>query len=40
VLHAAAGKGTARIGEAVGYHPSAVLKVVHRFLVSRPVREK
>lgn len=32
MLHAAAGKGTAGIAEAVGYHPSAVLKVVHRFL--------
>jgi transposase len=31
VLHAAAGKGTAQIAAAVGYHPSAVLKVVHRF---------
>jgi transposase len=32
VLHAAGGKGTAAIADAVGYHPSAVLKVVHRFL--------
>lgn len=31
VLHAAAGKGTAYIAEAVGYDPSAVLKVLHRF---------
>jgi transposase len=31
VLHAAAGKGTAQIADAVGYDPSAVLKVVHRF---------
>jgi transposase len=33
MLHAAAGKGTAQIADAVGYHPSAVLKVVHRFVV-------
>jgi DNA-binding MarR family transcriptional regulator len=32
ILHAAAGKGASRIAEAVGYHPSAVLKVVHRFV--------
>lgn len=32
MLHATAGRGTAQIAEAVGYHPSAVLKVVHRFL--------
>jgi winged helix-turn helix protein len=32
MLHAAAGKGTAQIADAVGYHPSAVLKVVHRFV--------
>ena len=32
ILHAAAGKSTAGIAEAVGYHPSAVLKVVHRFV--------
>jgi transposase len=31
ILHAAAGKGTAQIADAVSYHPSAVLKVVHRF---------
>jgi transposase len=31
VLHAAAGKSTAQIGDAVGYDPSAVLKVLHRF---------
>lgn len=31
VLHTAAGKGTAQIADAVGYDPSAVLKVVHRF---------
>jgi hypothetical protein len=31
VLHAAAGKSTAQIGNAVGYDPSAVLKVLHRF---------
>jgi transposase len=31
VLHAAAGKGTAAIAEAVGYDPSAVLKVLHRY---------
>lgn len=30
MLHAAAGKGTAWIADAVGYHPSAVLKVRHR----------
>lgn len=32
VLHAAAGKLTGEIAEAVCYDPSAVLKVVHRFL--------
>jgi transposase len=32
ILHAAAGKGTAAIADAVCYHPSAVLKVVHRFV--------
>lgn len=32
ILHAAAGTGPSRIAEAVGYHPSAVLKVVHRFV--------
>jgi hypothetical protein len=31
VLHAAAGKGTAAIAAAVGYDPSAVLKVLHRY---------
>jgi transposase len=31
VLHAAAGKSTAQIADAVGYDPSAVLKVLHRF---------
>ena len=31
VLHAAAGKGTAQIADAVGYDPSAVLKVLHRY---------
>ena len=31
VLHAAAGKCTAYIADAVGYDPSAVLKVLHRF---------
>jgi hypothetical protein len=31
VLHAATGKGTARIADAVGYDPSAVLKVLHRY---------
>jgi transposase len=31
VLHAAAGKGTGQIADAVGYDPSAVLKVLHRF---------
>jgi transposase len=35
VLHAAAGKPTAAIAEAVGYHPSAVLKVLHRFVAER-----
>lgn len=33
VLHAAAGKGTGQIADAVGYDPSAVLKVLHRFRV-------
>lgn len=33
ILHAAAGKSSGAIGEAVGYAPSAVLKVIHRFLV-------
>src|SRR3990172_5911358 len=32
ILHAAAGKGTTQIADAVCYHPSAVLKVVHRFV--------
>ena len=32
MLQAAAGKGTAQIADAVSYHPSAVLKVVHRFI--------
>lgn len=32
MLHAATGKGTAQIADAVGYHPSAVLKVVDRFV--------
>jgi len=31
VLHAAGGKSTAHIADAVGYDPSAVLKVLHRF---------
>jgi transposase len=31
VLHAATGKGTAQIADAVGYDPSAVLKVLHRY---------
>jgi len=31
VLHAAAGKSTGHIADAVGYDPSAVLKVLHRF---------
>jgi hypothetical protein len=31
VLHAAAGKGTTQIADAVGYDPSAVLKVLYRF---------
>jgi transposase len=31
VVHAAAGKSTAQIADAVGYDPSAVLKVLHRF---------
>ena len=31
VLHAAAGKSTGQIADAVGYDPSAVLKVLHRF---------
>jgi transposase len=31
VLHAAKGKGTAQIADAVGYDPSAVLKVLHRY---------
>lgn len=31
VLHAAAGKRTVQIADAVGYDPSAVLKVLHRF---------
>lgn len=31
VLQAAAGKGTTQIADAVHYHPSAVLKVLHRF---------
>ena len=31
VLHAAADKSTAQIADAVGYDPSAVLKVLHRF---------
>ena len=30
VLHAAAGKSTGQIADAVGYDPSAVLKVLHR----------
>jgi transposase len=33
VLHAAAGKSTAQIADAVGYDPSAVLKVLHRVAV-------
>lgn len=32
ILQAAEGKGTSRIAEAVSYHPSAVLKVVQRFV--------
>lgn len=32
ILHAAAGWGTSRIADAVSYDPSAVLKVIHRFL--------
>lgn len=32
ILHAAAGKRSGDIAEAVGYDPSAVLKVIHRFL--------
>jgi transposase len=32
ILHAAAGKSSGAIAEAVGYDPSAVLKVIHRFL--------
>ncbi len=32
ILHAAAGKSTAQIADAVQYDPSAVLKVIHRFL--------
>jgi transposase len=32
ILHAAAGKRSGAIAEAVGYDPSAVLKVIHRFL--------
>jgi transposase len=35
VLHAAAGQGSGAIAQAVGYHPSAVLKVIHRFLAER-----
>ena len=31
VLHAAAGKSTGHIADAVGYDPSAVLKVLHRY---------
>lgn len=31
VLHAAAGKSTGQIADAVGYDPSAVLKVLHRY---------
>ena len=31
ILHAAGGKGTGQIADAVGYDPSAVLKVLHRF---------
>lgn len=31
VLHASTGKGTAQIADAVGYDPSAVLKVLHRY---------
>ena len=31
VLHAAAGQSTVQIADAVGYDPSAVLKVLHRF---------
>ena len=32
ILHAAAGKRSGDIAEAIGYDPSAVLKVIHRFL--------
>lgn len=32
ILHAAAGKRTGEIAEAVCYAPSAVVKVIHRFL--------
>ncbi len=32
IVHAAAGKRSGAIAEAVGYDPSAVLKVIHRFL--------
>src|SRR3970040_263134 len=32
VLHAAAGKSSGAIAEAISYDPSAVLKVIHRFL--------
>ena len=32
VLHAAGGKTSGDIAEAIGYDPSAVLKVIHRFL--------
>ena len=32
ILHAAAGKSSGHIAEAIGYDPSAVLKVMHRFL--------
>src|SRR5260370_6816696 len=31
ILHATAGKSTGQIAEAIGYDPSAVLKVIHRF---------
>jgi transposase len=33
ILHAAAGKSSGAIAAAIGYDPSAVLKVIHRFLV-------
>ena len=32
ILHAAAGKSSGEIAEAISYDPSAVLKVIHRFL--------